>query len=397
MRRRGLGVRVADIIGIGMSQHGRAIGEVGELARVAARAALADAGLIASEVVAVLVGNALAGDLSGQSGVRGETWLSGLGMTQALIINVENSCSSGSSAATIANHMADSMGGPVLAVGAEQMWGFDRDDVIEAIEGGFDPPSKVAATAFAAGIGTPVMALNADWSRRFLEANDNDIEAVALAACKASALAAENPHVRNDRVFTVADVLNAPIVNAPLTVRMCSRFTDGAAAAVFAPADFGVYDKRVRVRALVGISGDGTLDFHERLAIGSARLWEAAGVDPQDLSVIELHDATASEELWASEVTGVVPVGRSREAIRNRSTWPGGSGVTVNPSGGLMGRGHPIGATGLSQIFEVVSQLRDECGPRQSPGARLGATINAGGIMDRDFMSFCGFVLECQA
>lgn len=385
---------MTSIIGVGMTLQGQRVGDVDVLAREAASKALVDADIQPADVVAVLSANALAGIEQVQECVRGQAWLAGLGFGTTPIFNVENSCSSGSSALFMAHHVADSLGGAVLVVGAEQMCGFDRDLVSAGIHGGLDPKTRADAAELAGGVGTPLMAINAAWARRVLEEHDDDLEAVAMAAVKASSLGAANPDVSLARCYQLDQVLESPIVNAPLTRLMCSRFTDGAAAAVITPDGYRSNVRPIRVRAAVSIGGDGTMDFHDRLALGAAALWERAGIDPSELSLIELHDATSAEEIWASEITGVVRPGGGAQAIRSGETMPSGGGVAVNPSGGLVGRGHPIGATGLCQVYEVVRQLRGECGDRQVPNANLGATINAGGVMNRDFMAMCGFVLE---
>jgi acetyl-CoA acetyltransferase len=177
---------------------------------------------------------------------------------------------------------------------------------------------------------------------------------------------------------TIDEVLDSPVVVAPLTRLMCSSFTDGAAAAVVSA---GTAPGAPRVRASVLRSGNGELDYHDRLWETAAEAWKAAGVGPESIDVVELHDATSAEELYALESLGFFPAGEAGVATEAGDTDIGGRAVCVNPSGGLVARGHPLGATGICQIAELVAQLRGTAAGRQVDGPRLAAAINTGGIM----------------
>ena len=159
---------------------------------------------------------------------------------------------------------------------------------------------------------------------------------------------------------------------------MCSSFTDGAAAAVLSA---GTAPGAPRIRASVLRSGNGELDYHDRLRETADEAWKAAGVGPEDMDVVELHDATSAEELYALESLGFFPAGEAGVATLAGDTDVGGRGVCVNPSGGLVARGHPLGATGICQIAELVAQLRGTAAGRQVPEPRLAAAVNTGGIM----------------
>ena len=128
-------------------------------------------------------------------------------------------------------------------------------------------------------------------------------------------------------------------------------------------------------------SGNGEIDYHDRLAETAAAAWDASGVDPADVDVVELHDATSAEEICALESLGFYKPGDAGAATEAGETTLGGTGVTVNTSGGLVSRGHPLGATGIAQVVELVAQLRDEAGPRQVEGARLAVAANTGGMI----------------
>jgi acetyl-CoA acyltransferase len=162
---------------------------------------------------------------------------------------------------------------------------------------------------------------------------------------------------------------------------MCSSFTDGAAAAVLTA---GPVPGAPRVRASILRSGNGDLDYHTRLQDTVAEAWKEAGLGPADVDVVELHDATSAEEIYALESLGFFPSGSAGAATVAGDTDIGGRGVCVNPSGGLVARGHPLGATGLCQIAELVHQLLGRAIGRQRLGARIAMAVNTGGIISGD-------------
>jgi acetyl-CoA acetyltransferase len=131
-------------------------------------------------------------------------------------------------------------------------------------------------------------------------------------------------------------------------------------------------------------SGTGDTEYHVRLGQVAEEGWKAAGVGPDDIDVVELHDATSAEEIYALEALGFFAPGDAGAATFAGATGLGGSSVCVNPSGGLVARGHPIGATGLCQVVEVTEQLRGRAGSRQVPGARIAAVVNTGGLINAD-------------
>jgi len=138
------------------------------------------------------------------------------------------------------------------------------------------------------------------------------------------------------------------------------------------------------------------MDYHDRLSEAGAVAWDAASVDPADVDVVELHDATSAEELYALESLGFFKPGDAGPATQAGDTSLGGRGVTVNTSGGLVARGHPLGATGIAQVVELTAQLRGTAGHRQVLGARLAVAANTGGIIGTD-AAFIGIhVLEAD-
>jgi acetyl-CoA acetyltransferase len=169
-----------------------------------------------------------------------------------------------------------------------------------------------------------------------------------------------------------------------LTRLMCSSFTDGAAALVLSGSTTSFAQPVARIVGSLARSGWGNLDYHERLAEASTAAYKSFGFGPDDFDIVELHDATSAEELFALESLSFFAPGEAGPATMSGKTSVGGSGVTVNPSGGLVARGHPLGATGIAQVVEVVTHLRGRAGARQVNGAHLGLTVNTGGIVDGD-------------
>ena len=360
------------------------------LATQAAREALADAGLAPSELGLVIAANAMGGRLLDQGCIRGQSWLRNVGLAGAPVINVDNSCAGGSSALHLAVTAARAGQSPVLAVGVEKMWTGDRAATLAGVEDGLPADERARLHAHHDNAsGSVLMGLNARWVQRQMAERATTVHHVAAAAAKARRCAAANPKAQFRQAVTEEDVLASPTVVGPLTRLMCSSFTDGAAAVVVAAGGTGP-----KVRASVARSGSGELEYHDRLAQTAAEAWKQASVDPSDIDVVELHDATSAEELYAAEALGFFEPGAAGPATAQGRTAPGGGAVCVNPSGGLVGRGHPLGATGLCQVVEVVEQLRGAGGDRQVDGARLAVTVNTGGIVSGDAAFVAIHVLE---
>jgi acetyl-CoA acetyltransferase len=211
---------------------------------------------------------------------------------------------------------------------------------------------------------------------------------MASVAVKAFDHASRNPLAQCQRSVNVEDVLGSPQVAGVLTRLMCSSFTDGAAAVVLAGPDVKAPASAPRIVGSVSRSGNGLIDYHDRLTLTAEAAWEAFGWGPGDVDIVELHDATAPEELFALESLGFFGRGEAGPATEAGTTRCDTPGLVVNPSGGLVGRGHPLGATGLAQVVELADQFRGRAGDRQVSGPRLGVTVNTGGIIYGD----AGFV-----
>jgi len=236
--------------------------------------------------------------------------------------------------------------------------------------------------------GSILMGLNARWARDLMTERGTTIEQIAAAAVKARRHGAYNPLAQLQHEVSMEEVLASPTVAAPLRRLMCSSFTDGAAAAVLAGPAIAAPARAPRIVGIYARSGNGSLDYHDRLAETARGAWESFGFGATDVDLVELHDATSAEEIYALECLGFFEPGAAGPATLAGDTMIGGRGITVNPSGGLVARGHPLGATGIAQVAELVSQLRGTAGERQVHDARLGVAINTGGVIDGD----AGFV-----
>jgi acetyl-CoA acetyltransferase len=371
--------RTAHIVGTAITPMNRRDRTAADMAQQVVAEALADAGVDAADVNLVVFGNATAGRLIDQGCVRGQAFLSRSGLRGAGIINVDNSCAGGSSALHMATLASLAGTGTVLAVGVEKMWTGDRRATLAGIEDGVPLADRTYLhERMENPSGSVLMALNATWAISVMDERGATVEQFAAAAVKARRHGSLNPDAQFQSEVTLEEVLGSSPIVWPLTRLMCSSFTDGAAAVVLSASPA---PKAPRIRASTVRSGNGDIDYHERLAEAAVAAWEESGIDPVDVDLVELHDATSAEELYALESLGFFKPGDAGPATVAGDTTLGGKGLTVNTSGGLVARGHPLGATGIAQVVELTAQLRGEAGRRQVEGARLAVAVNAGGII----------------
>lgn len=354
------------------------------MGEAAIRAALADAG-IGYE----LVQQAYAGYVYGDS-TCGQAVAYRVGLTGIPLVNVTNNCSTGSSALFLARQAVESGAADcVLAFGFEQMqrgalalqWSdrpspFDRfDEVKVAAQGESEAPF---AAQYFGGAGIA-----------YAEEFGLQPETLARISVKARQHAAHNPYAVFRDPVTVEEVLASPTVYGPLTRLQCCPPTCGAAAALIVSEEFARahgLDASVAVVAQA-MTTDGPLSFEQQdmrqlvgfdmAARAAQQVYEAAGVDPTDIPVVELHDCFTTNELLSYESLGLTPAGTAEKFVLEGDNTYGGRVVT-NPSGGLLSKGHPLGATGLAQCAELVWQLRGQAGARQVEGASLALQHNIG-------------------
>ena len=379
------------IAGVGMTPQGRLSQGPAELARAAAHQALADAEVDPESLSLIVVANALGGLLSDQECVRGQSWLFKAGLGTAHMVNVDNGCAGGASAIHLGQLAVRAGEGPVLVVGVEKMWTGDRAATLSGIENCLTAEQRPGLRdTIGRRSGSVFMGFNSEWATHQLTDRGHTLDELAATAVKARSHGVLNPLAQHRRPITADEVLTSAPVEAPLTRLMCSSFTDGAAAVVLA-ADGGPHAPRLR--ASVVRSGDASSDYHSRLSELAKATWDAGQVAPGDIDVLELHDATSAEELYALESLGFFDEGEAGKATMRGATTFGTAGTVVNPSGGLVARGHPIGATGICQVVEVVHHLRGDAGDRQVD-ARLGMTVNTGGIISGDVAAIGVHVME---
>jgi acetyl-CoA acyltransferase len=223
-------------------------------------------------------------------------------------------------------------------------------------------------------------------SRAYMQSSGATREDFATVAVKSHRHAALNPKAQYRKEVTVEEVLASREIAYPLTLLMCSPIGDGAAAIVVCSEEFArrLNGQAVRILSTALVSGRDRVDGEPSAAQRAAkRAYEEASVGPEDVDVIELHDAAAPAELMTYEELNLCAPGEGPRLLRSGETWLGGR-RPVNPSGGLLSKGHPIGATGCGQLVELVDQLRGRCGGRQVEGARIALAENGGGFLGRD-------------
>ncbi|MEE4540458.1 thiolase family protein [Streptomyces sp. V4-01] len=394
------------VIGTSMTRFGP-LPEAGvkSLTREAVGGALADAALPAAAVEAVFFANATQGVVEGQVSTPGQFALHAAGVTGVPVVNVENACASAATAFWLACTQVRSGGADtVLAVGAEKMVypGPDRAarvfdsflgalDVERAQESldrvlalGADVPGRSGE-----GRRTVMMDLYAGLCRAHMRRFGTTREQLALIASKNHGHAALNDKCHYDRPMSPEQVLAGRPLAYPLTVPMCAPLSDGAAAAVVCNRSGldrlprAVRSRAVRVRACeLRSATDRAWDDFDRHVVRRAALaaYERAGVRAEQVDLAEVHDAAAFGELFAAELLGLAPLGGGGRLAESGDTRLGGA-IPINTSGGLESRGHPIGATGLAQIHELVTQLRGEAGARQVRDASVGVQENGGAFL----------------
>lgn len=386
-------MRTVMIGGVGMTRFGKFMDTgVRPLTEEAVDKALVDAGVEIGDVDMVVFGNAAAGMITGQEMIRGQVALRDIGLTGQPVINVENACASGSTAFHMAwLSVAAGQSEVALAIGAEKLTHQDKQVSFGAFEGAVDQEELRAIkerTGGEAGASTKSMFMDiyADMTRRYMQRTGATAQDLAQVAVKSHQGGARNPLAQYRNEVTVDEVLASRQISAPITLLMCSPIGDGAAAAIVmseaAARRHGA--NAVRVRASMVQSGRGeSTDLESGPARSAAKAYEAAGIGPDELDVVELHDATAPAELMIYEELGLCAKDGSAELLRSGATGLGGR-VSVNPSGGLLSKGHPVGASGIAQIVELTEQLRGHAGERQREGAKVALAENAGGWIGND-------------
>lgn len=348
----------------------------------AGTAALADAAIDPRKVEAVFVGTAFGGTAMGQRLAAGSPW------GGRPIVNVENACASGSTALIEAlTWVAAGRCDVALALGVDRM----------ASSGGGLVPLPEDDPVVGAGVSLP--ALYALVGRRYMHLSGATAAELAAVTVKSRRHARHNPDAYRRDPLSVDDVLGARPIADPLTLLMCCPNADGAAAAVVVSerARSLIHGPPIKVAAATLRAGRVQHRLEEPSIVTQAarQAFHEAGADPKDVDVVEVHDAFAPAEPIACEKLGLLEPLTAARAIAAGDHDIGGKGVTVNPSGGLLSKGHPPGASGLAQVHEIANQLRGRAGARQVSNARLGLVQNMGGtILDIETNACAIFVLS---
>jgi acetyl-CoA acyltransferase len=374
------------VAGVGMTPFGKFVDRnLKSLSEEAVRLALADAAISAADVEQVFFANAAAGVITGQEMIRGQCSLRNTGLAGKPIINIENACASGSSAVHLAwLSVASGQADIALAVGAEKLSHVDKQVSFGAFAKAVDLEEPLAQ-GLGSGTGSLFMDIYAAKARAWMAANGADEKDFARVCVKSRRAGSLNPLAQFRKPTTIEEVLSSRMVSSPLTLFMCSSIGDGAAAVLLCSEAYSrkLHVPVVHVRASVVVSASGEPSSELVAARAARTAYERAGIGPDELHVAELHDASAPAELIHYENLGFCSPGDAPALLRSGATDVGGR-LSVNPSGGLLSRGHPIGATGTAQIVELTQQLRGRCGARQREGAQVAMAENNGGQLAGD-------------
>ncbi len=411
-------MRKVAVVGAGMTHFGKHQDKtLKDLGREAVEAAMAAAGVDKPQIEAAMVGNATAGLITGQEMIRAQVILREMGFGDIPMINTENACASSSTAFHLAwMYVASGMYDCVLALGVEKLYHEDKRKSFQAIGSAVDMTAfsqlkkATAERGRTDGEGTGdggegagekrslFMDFYAAGAREHMKRYGTTAVQFAKVAVKSHQNASLNPYAQYREVYSVEDILNSPMVAEPLTRLMCSPIGDGAAALILCSEEKArqLTTKPVWVTASILGSGKDRAPGEPGVTTRMVnKAYAAASVGPEDIDVIELHDASAPAELMEYEELGLCKVGEGGRLIEDGVTALTGK-IPVNPSGGLLSKGHPIGATGCAQLTEIFWQLRGEAGERQVKGgtAKIGMTQNGGGMMRGEAAAMAVHILE---
>jgi acetyl-CoA acetyltransferase len=383
------------VAGVGMHEFGKfPDASLKDLARKAIVHAVADAGLGLKDIEIVYSSNALAGVLQGQEQIRGQSVLRDVGIERVPVINVENACAGASTAfAQAAMAIRAGVARVALVVGFEKMYVGDTGRSLDALE-------SAADIEVIAGLGLQFTAIYAMRVRRRIDAGALEHRHLLDVAVKSHDNGSLNPYAQYRQRFTREQVEASAPIAEPLTLLMCSSISDGAAAAVLVAGDHPAATRHPKVVIRGSALASGYAHTHEDdpsiITLCARQAYEQAGVGPEDLDVVEVHDAMAPGELLYYEQLGLCAEGDAGAFLDSGATYIGGR-VPVNPSGGLCSRGHPVGATGLAQLAEITWQLRGTAGERQCGEPRIGLAQNSGGWLEGDPAAASIHILEREA
>ncbi|EAY65878.1 Acetyl-CoA acetyltransferase [Burkholderia cenocepacia PC184] len=392
------------IAGIAMTVFGRHLDRsLDDLAREALQRALRDAGCHTDAIRAAFYAGITNGPLQGQLSIPGQVVFSKIGLEGIPVFNVENACASGSTAVHLAVRELQSGACDVaLALGAEKMNVADKAKSFALFEAGWDVSRVDENFATLARLGEGIepppgseserpysrfMKIYAAMCRHHMHTYGTTQRQIAAVSAKNHGHSVHNPYSQFRQPFTIDEVLAAAPITYPITLPMCAPLSDGAAAAILCTEEglerIGADRSRcIRIAASVirSFTRRRIDEPHKHIGrLAALQAYEQAGVGPADMDVAEVHDASAMGEIIQAENLGFVPLGEGGPAAE-RGEFTLGGRIPINTSGGLESKGHPLGATGIGQLYELVTQLRGEAGARQVDGARHAIQENGGGL-----------------
>lgn len=372
-------MRDVAVIGVGMTKFGKFIERgLKDIGREACWAAIKDAGINPKDIQAGYMANAVGGVMTGQSMILGQVVFREVGVIGIPIFNIENACSSGSTALMDAwMHVSAGFYDMVIVAGVEKLYANDSQKTVEALAGGGDVELETSV-----GVNFP-----AHWALRAakrMEVFGTTREHFAKVSVKNHHNGCFNPRSQYRKEFTIDQVLNSKFIATPLSQLECSPIGDGGAAVILCARDLAKkYTEKPAIIAGIGMS-TGTYDetrditFNEVEQRAAAAAFKASSMGPEDIDFAEVHDCFTIAEFMRVEGMGLCKPGEYDRLLDNGDVELGGR-MPINPSGGLLSKGHPVAATGIAQICELYWQLRGEAGQRQVEGARVGLAHCAGG------------------
>ena len=395
----------AYVAGVGMTHFGKHIDTpLKALATEAMLLALQDAGLEIDALQAAYMANAAGGLIVGQEMIPGQVALRNMGVGGIPVVNIENACASASTAFNQASAMITAgFYDVVMVCGFEKLYHEDKRRTFAAFSSAVDVEDPaglqqmLTASCDSMGIEAPsgnagdkrsaFMDIYAVVARYHMQRYGTTQAQLAAVSAKNSFHGSLNPNAQFREVLSVEVVLAQREVFYPLTLPMCSPIGDGAAAVILVSKrkalELGLQNAVRVVSSVLGSGLDQSLNEPNLAERCVQTVYEEEGLGPADLSCVELHDASAPSELMTYEYLGLCAKGESGALVESGATRLGGR-IPVNTSGGLLRKGHPVGATGAAQIVELSLQLQGRAGKRQVEGATVGLAHNAGGSLGLD-------------
>jgi acetyl-CoA acetyltransferase len=406
-------MRDVAVLGVGMTRFGKLPAKgIKDLVREAVEDALNDAGVLKKDIQSAYIGNAVAGIMTGQEQIRGQVTLTAMGIEDISMFNIESACASSSAGFHLGwMSVASGLYDCVLVVGFEKL--YDKDKFrsfqafgtatdIELFQSSFDELVKEysGVEIFKQGSGqnrSIFMDMYAFAIKPYMDNYNLTQKHFAKLSVKSHKNGALNPHSQYQQEVTLEEVLNSGDVVFPLTRMMCAPVGDGAAAAILCSKSMARRFTTKPVWVAGSVIGSGSRNVRrestmtERL---SSDLYEKTGMGPEDIDVLEVHDATSPSEIMSLIQLGICKGEDAPKWIDEGYLEINGK-VPCNTSGGLVSKGHPVGATGCGQIYEIVTQLKGEAGARQTKNPKVGMTHNGGGIIGIDASAMALHLFEC--